>query len=142
MKTHWLGVAMMLGCLLMAGCPPTGSTGPEADHSATGDQTTTMTGSGHLSQLIEAARVKIYAAENQDEFAAILDTLARELAADSTISDNALRQEKERMDSLNARLHSGEMRVYPDERTSAFIFGVPAAISQALEIRAGGRSKP
>jgi len=77
-----------------------------------------------------------------DQAEGALTAFGDALVDDACLTDAALQAERDRFDNLNAKLHAGPVRVYPDRRTSMAIFGIPREIGRALGRRKARRPSP
>lgn len=130
----------MMALLVAAACSGNGDK-PSTDttvSNAGGTETDRSPESGDalLERLLTEANDAVYAATDDAGVQAAFDDLSMAIARADSITVAMIDAEIEKRNGHLESLHGGETRVYPDQRTMAWMTGVVSALEKARDMRA------
>jgi hypothetical protein len=99
-------------------------------------QTTSESGDALLERLLSEGGDAVYAAADEAGVQSAFEDLSRAIAGAPSITVAMIDAEIETRNGHVASLHSGDTRVYPDQRTMAWMMGVVDALENARAMRA------
>ena len=92
-------------------------------------------GEAILERLVSSGNTAVYAADTDDAVAQAFEAMAAKIANAHEVTDAMISAEIDVRNGHVASLHSGEVRVYPDQRTMRWMLGIVEALERALELR-------